>query len=156
MLALLEHPDQWKLLRDDPGRIPTAVEEILRYTSVVKHFVRTATEDTELAGRRIAEGDKLVMWFISASRDQELNPDPGNFDITRDNPQHRAFGAGGPHFCLGNALARLELKVIYEELARRVPDIQLDGPVAYLGSNWVHGLTSMPVVFAPGKVLTGW
>jgi cholest-4-en-3-one 26-monooxygenase len=145
MLALLQHPEQWALLRAEPGRVPNAVEEVLRWTSVVKHFVRTATADTELGGTAIAEGDRLVMWFDSASRDAALNADPDRFDITRANPQHRAFGGGGPHFCLGNALARLELRLLFEEVARRMPDIALDGEPTYLASNWVHGLTTLPV-----------
>ena len=149
MLALLRHPDQWALLCARPERIPNAVEEILRWTSVVKYFARTATTDVELAGQRIAEGDKVVMWFGSASRDDSLNADPERFDVTRDDPRHRAFGAGGPHFCLGHALARLELRVIFEELARRMPDLRLDGEPTYLRSSWVHGLTSMPVRFTP-------
>lgn len=150
LLALLEHPDQWELLRDRPERIPTAVEEILRWTSVVKYFVRTATQAVDIGGRTIAEGDKVVMWFTSASRDAALNDRADEFDVMRTNPQHRAFGGGGPHFCLGNALARLELRLIYEQVARRMPDIRLDGAPTHLASNWVHGLTSMPVTFRPG------
>lgn len=149
MLALLNHPDQWQYMRENPDKIPQAVEEILRYTSVVKYFVRTATQDTELADQHIAEGDKVVTWFTSASRDEALNEDPQTFDVTRDNPQHRAFGGGGPHFCLGNNLARLELRILFEQLAQRMPDLQLDGPAEYLNSNWAHSLTSMPVTFPP-------
>ena len=148
ILALLRHPEQWRLLRENPERIPTAVEEILRYTSVVKYFVRTATRDVELAGRKIAEGDKVVTWFTSASRDDALTEDPQRFDVTRDNPEHRTFGGGGPHFCLGNRLARLELRVLLEELTRRMPDLELDGPVEYLDSNWAHALTALPVKFS--------
>ena len=125
MLAFLEHPEQWQLLLGNPQLMPNAVEEVLRWTSVVKYFVRTATHDTELGGQHIAEGDRILMWLTSASRDPSLNTSPERFDITRSDPQHRAFGAGGPHFCLGNSLARLELRVILEEVARRMPDIQI-------------------------------
>jgi cytochrome P450 len=150
MLALLRHPHQWRLLREDPKLIPQAVEEVLRYTSVVKYFVRTATHDTELAGQQISEGDKIVTWFTSASRDEALTEDAHRFDVTRKNPEHRAFGGGGPHFCLGNRVARLELSVLFEELAQRMPDLELDGQVEYLVSNWAHALTSLPVRFSPG------
>lgn len=150
MLALLRNPEQWQFLRDNPDRMPHIIEEILRYTSVVKYFARTATQDVELGGQKIAEGDKVVIWFASASRDESLNADPERFDVTRENVQHRAFGGGGPHFCLGNNLARLELRILFEQLAARMPDIQLDGDVEYLTSNWAHGLTSMPVKFSAG------
>jgi cytochrome P450 len=146
-LALLRHPEQWQLLRENQELIPNAVEEILRYTTVVKYFVRTATQDLELAGQQIAEGDKVITWFSSASRDEALTEDAQRFDVTREAPEHRAFGGGGPHFCLGNRLARLELRVLLEELTRRMPDLELDGPVEYLDSNWAHALTSMPVRF---------
>lgn len=148
-LALLEH-DQWSTVRDQPEIVPQAVEEILRWTSVVKYFARTATEDTEIEGQSIAEGDKVVTWFTSASRDAELNEDPDRFDVTREKPQHRAFGGGGPHMCLGNQLARLELRVLFEELPRRLPDLALDGDPEWLQSNWAHALTTLPVTFTPG------
>ncbi|HZZ48068.1 MAG TPA: cytochrome P450 [Pseudonocardia sp.] len=148
MLALLENPEQWQFLRDNPDRLPQIVEEVLRYTSVVKYFARTATHDTEVGGHQIAEGDKVVIWFDSASRDESLNDDPERFDVTRENAQHRAFGGGGPHFCLGNNLARLELRILFEQIALRMPDIALDGSAEHLRSNWAHALTSMPVTFS--------
>jgi cytochrome P450 len=150
LLTLLRHPDQWQAIVDDPSIVPNAVEEILRHTSVVKFFARTATGDAEIDGTRIAEGDKVVTWFTAASRDPENADDPHGFDVRRENPQHRAFGGGGPHMCLGNQLARLELRVIFEELARRMPDIALDGEPELLRSNWAHALTALPVRFAPG------
>lgn len=151
MLALLEHPEQWRMLCDDPALIPNAVEEILRYTTVVNYFARTATSDTELSGQRIAEGDKVVMWYASASRDERVNPEPDRFDIARGDITHRAFGGGGRHFCLGAGLARLELKLLFEELARRMPDVRLAGPVERLRSSWANSLTAMPVEFTPAE-----
>ena len=151
MLALLEHPEQWRMLCEDPALIPNAVEEILRYTTVVNYFARTATQDTELAGERIAKGDKVVMWYASASRDERVNPDPDTFDIKREEITHRAFGGGGRHFCLGAGLARLELKLLFEELARRMPDMKLAGEVERLRSSWANSLTAMPVEFTPGE-----
>jgi cytochrome P450 len=149
-LALLTH-DQWGTLRDAPDLAGQAVEEILRWTTVVKYFARTATTDTEIAGQPVAEGDKVVTWFSSASRDASLGEEPDRFDVTREKPQHRAFGGGGPHMCLGNQLARLELRVLLAELTRRMPDLALDGEPEYLPSNWAHSLTSMPVRFTPGR-----
>jgi cholest-4-en-3-one 26-monooxygenase len=148
-LALLRH-GLWSTLRDQPDIAPRAVEEILRWTTVVKYFARTATGDTEIDGQAVAEGEKVVTWFTSASRDADLNEDPDRFDITREKAQHRAFGGGGPHMCLGNQLARLELRVLFEELPRRMPDLALDGEAEFLGSNWAHALTSLPVTFTPG------
>jgi cholest-4-en-3-one 26-monooxygenase len=150
LLALLEHPDQLAAMRDDPSLIPQAVEEILRWTSVVNYFARTATTDTELQGQRIAEGDKVVMWYTSASRDEDVYENPQTFDITREEHNHKAFGGGGRHFCLGAGLARLELRVIFEEVLRRMPDIAQAGPVERLPSAWANALTSLPVTFTPG------
>lgn len=150
MLALLEHPEQWQMLCEDHALIEHAVEEILRYTSVVNYFARTATTDTEVGGQRIAKGDKVVMWYTSASRDERVTPDPQRFDVTRAEISHRAFGGGGRHFCLGAGLARLELRILFEELVRRMPDIKLAGPVQRLRSSWANSLTSMPVEFTPG------
>ncbi len=150
MLALLEHPEQWQMLCEDPALITGAVEEILRYTSVVNYFARTATTDTEVGGQRIAKGDKVVMWYTSASRDERVTPDPQRFDVARTEISHRAFGGGGRHFCLGAGLARLELRILFEELVRRMPDIRLAGPVQRLRSSWANSLTSMPVEFTPG------
>jgi cholest-4-en-3-one 26-monooxygenase len=151
--ALLEHPEQLRALAGDPRLIPAAVEEILRYTSVVNYFVRTATTDTVLAGQAIAAGDKVMMWYTSASRDEAVFDDPDRFDITRERPDHKAFGGGGRHFCLGAGLARLELRILLEEVTRRMPDIEPAGPVERLHSAWAHGLRSLPVRFTPGPRL---
>lgn len=151
MLTLLEHPEALRALHDDPSLIPAAVEEILRHTSVVKYFVRNATTDTEIAGQAIAAGDRVMMWYSSASRDETLFDDPDRFDIHRAKPEHKAFGGGGRHFCLGAGLARLELRVIFEEITRRMTDLELSGRVERLPSAWANGLTAMPVSFVPGR-----
>ena len=151
MHALLQHPEQFHELVEDPSLIPGAVEEILRYTSVVQWFNRTATTDTELGGHKIGEGDRVVMWYTSASRDEDVFDDPQRFDIHREKPDHKAFGGGGRHFCLGAGLARLELRVILEEVTRRMRDLQLAGDVERLPSTWANGLVKMPVTFTPGE-----
>ena len=155
MLALLQHPEQWRMLCEDAGLIPQAVEEILRWTSVVNYFARTATRDTGLGGQKISAGDKVVIWYTSASRDEQVHQDPQRFDITRANQSHKAFGGGGRHFCLGAGLARLELRVLFEELTRRMPDLAPAGPVTRLSSSWANSLTSMPVRFEPGRRESG-
>jgi cholest-4-en-3-one 26-monooxygenase len=151
MHALLRHPEQLAAMREDPSIIPAAIEEILRYTTVVQYFVRTATSDTELGGQAIAAGDRVVMWYASASRDEAVFEDPQRFDIARDRPDHKAFGGGGRHFCLGAGLARLELKVIFEEVLRRMPDIRLDGEIERLPSPWAHQIKRLPVAFTPAR-----
>lgn len=150
MNALLDHPEQLAAMRADPAIIPAAIEEILRYTTVVQYFVRTAMADTELDGQTIAKGDKIVMWYTSASRDEAVFDDPQRFDIGRVKPDHKAFGGGGRHFCLGAGLARLELKVIFEEVLRRFGDIHRDGEIERLPSPWAHMITSLPVAFTAG------
>jgi cytochrome P450 len=150
MLALLQHPDQLQALRDDRSLIPRAVEEILRYTSVVNYFVRTATRSAEVAGQPIAEGEKVMMWYASASRDEVLFEDPDRFDIRRGSTDHKAFGGGGRHFCMGNSLARLVLTTLFEELTRRMDRIEPAGPVTRVPSSWTNSLTSLPITFAPG------
>jgi cytochrome P450 len=149
-LALLDHPEQLAMLREDPALIPQAVEEILRYTSVVNYFVRTATADTVVGEQEIAQGDRVVLWYTSASRDEGVYANPQRFDVTRPEQNHKAFGGGGRHFCLGAGLARLELRVLFEELVRRMPDLALAGEVERLSSSWANGLTAMPVRFTPG------
>ncbi len=121
MRALLENPDQRRLLLEDRSLIPAAVEEALRMFPAFAHFRRTATRDVELQGQKIREGDKVVMWYVSSNRDESRYEDPDRFDVTR-NPEHQAFGAGGRHFCLGAALARLELRILLEETLNRYPD----------------------------------
>lgn len=147
--ALLDHPDQLELLVREPERIPAAVEEILRWTSVVNYFCRTATEDTELCGCPIGRGDKLMLWYAAGSRDPEVNEEPHRFDVTRAEPVHMAFGGGGRHFCLGAGLARLELRVTFEEVLVRLPGIRADGEPQRLRSNWANALTTLPIAFTP-------
>ena len=148
MNAFLEHPDQWELLRSDPeGHITTATEEILRWASPVLYFRRNAMADFELRGRTIRAGDKISMWYISANRDEEVWADPFVFDITRDPNPHIAFGGGGPHFCLGAQLARMEIHVLFEELAARVPRLEALGAPDRLRSNFIGGIKHLPVRF---------
>lgn len=155
MLALLEHPDQLEHLREDPSRVPAAVEELLRWTTVVNYFVRTATVDTVVAGQPIAAGDRLLLWYTSASRDGDAVADSDRLDIGREAPGHQAFGGGGRHFCLGAGLARLELRIIFEEVVGRMPDIELAGEPKRLHSSWATGLTSLPVRFTPAARQSG-
>jgi cytochrome P450 len=148
MLALLENPEQLKLLQEEPGRIPVATEEILRWATPVFHFRRTATRDTELRGVGIRAGDKVVTWYISANRDESMFPDPYRFDVTRQPNEHVTFGAGGPHFCLGAHLARLETTILFEELLPRLRSVEPIGPVERIRSNFVNGIKRMPVKVA--------
>ncbi|MCL6639816.1 MAG: cytochrome P450 [Candidatus Rokubacteria bacterium] len=145
MLALMEHPDQLELLKERPDLIPVATEEILRWATPVMHFRRTATRDTELRGQPIRAGDKVVTWYIAANRDPEVFPDPYRFDVTRSPNDHVTFGPGGPHFCLGAHLARLETRILFEELLPRLRSIELVGPVERIRSNFVNGIKRMPV-----------
>jgi cytochrome P450 len=147
LLALIEHPAERRLLLDDPRLIPTAVEEMLRWVSPVVHFRRTATADTEIRGQRIREGDKVVMWYPAANRDEDVFADPDRFDVRRKPNDHLAFGEG-QHFCLGAWLARLELRVVFEEVLR-MPDMELAGRTARIRSYFLSGLTTMPVRFTP-------
>ena len=126
MRALMEDPEQRQLLLDDPSLVPDAVEESLRMFPAFAHFRRTATCDTELHGQKIKEGEKVVMWYVSSNRDETRYEDPDRFDLRRK-AEHQAFGAGGRHFCLGTALARLELRILIEETLARYPKIQIDG-----------------------------
>jgi cholest-4-en-3-one 26-monooxygenase len=147
MLALIEHPDQRARLLADPSLMSTAVDEMLRWASPVMHFRRTAQRDVEVAGQKVAEGDKVVIWYVSANRDERVFPDNHTFDVGRSPNEHIAFGAGGPHFCLGANLARLEIRVMFEELLRRLPDMELSGGVHRLRSNFINGIKHMPVTF---------
>jgi cytochrome P450 len=144
MRALLERPDQRRLLLDDASLIPSAVEESLRMFPAFGHFCRTATRDAELGGQSIRGGDKVVLWYPASNRDPSRYDEPHRFDVTR-NPEHQAFGAGGRHFCLGAALARLELRIMFEETLARFPDMQLAGPPRHSQSPFVNQLTSLPV-----------
>jgi cholest-4-en-3-one 26-monooxygenase len=144
MRALMENPDQRRLLLDDPGLIPGAVEESLRMFPAFAHFRRTATRDVELGGQQIRRGEKVVMWYVSSNRDESRFEEPDRFDVTRTT-DHQAFGAGGRHFCLGAALARLELRILLEETLARYPEIELAGPPQYAESPFVNQLKTLPV-----------
>lgn len=151
MLALMEHPEQRRRLTQDPSLIPNAVEEILRWGSVVNYFRRTALTDTELRGRTIRAGDPVALYYASANRDESVFPDPHIFDVERQFSQQYAFGGGGPHFCLGASLARLQLRVMFETLLERLPAARLAGEVTRLRSNWMNGIEHMPIEFPPGS-----
>jgi cholest-4-en-3-one 26-monooxygenase len=155
MTAFFEHPDQWKLLRSDRSLLPGAVEEMLRWVTPVMHFRRTVTADTDLGGQELKEGDKIVFWHISANRDEKAFDHPDTFDITRSPNNHMAFGGGGPHFCLGANLARMEIMVMFDRLLERIPDIRLDGEVRRLQSNFINGTKHIPVAFAPSAPIGG-
>ena len=144
MRALLEDREQMQKVLDDPSLVKGTVEEALRMFPAFAHFRRTATKDTELLGQPIKEGDKIVMWYLSSNRDETRYDDPDHFDVER-NPEHQAFGAGGRHFCLGAALARLELKILLEETLERYPKMELDGDPAYVVSGFVNQLRTLPV-----------
>ena len=148
MRALIDNPDQRQLLLDDPLLIPSAVEECLRMFPAFAHFRRTATCDTEVGGQPIRKGEKVVMWYVSSNRDESRFEDPHNFDVRR-NPDHQAFGAGGRHFCLGTALARLELRILFEETLARYPAIELAGQPMFAESPFINQLKTMPVRLRP-------
>jgi len=148
MLALMENPDQRQKLLDRPELLPSAVEEMLRWGTPVMHFRRTATRDVEVRDQLIRDDDKVTIWYISANRDEDMFPDPFRFDIERSPNEHIAFGGGGPHFCLGANLARLEIRVMFEEVLRRLPDIELNGEVTRLRSNFINGIKHIPVTYA--------
>jgi cytochrome P450 len=144
MQALMKDRDQLQQLLDDPSLVPSAVEESLRMFPAFAHFRRTATCDTELHGQQIREGEKVVMWYVSSNRDESRYEDPDHFDVAR-NPEHQAFGAGGRHFCLGTALARLELKILLEETLKRFPAIALAGEPTFVESGFLNQLKTLPV-----------
>jgi cytochrome P450 len=145
MLALMEHPEELRRLRDDPSLMPTAVDEIIRWATPVLHFRRTATCDVELRGQTIREGDKVVTWYISANRDELVFDDPYRFDVGRRPNDHVSFGRGGPHFCLGAHLAKLEVKVMFEELLPRLQSIEPAGPPERIRTNFTNAFRAMPV-----------
>ena len=147
--AFAEHPEQWERLRADPSLAASAAEEIVRWVTPTRVFRRTATADTELGGRRIRAGDKLVMHLTSANRDEEVFADPFVFDIGRDPNPHLGFGGGGPHFCLGRHLAVLEIELMFRALAERVTRFEVTGPVRRLRSYQFNGLTELPVRLVP-------
>ncbi len=151
MHALMQHPEQYQLLVENPELLNGAVEEVLRWASPVYYFRRTAMADTVINGQDIAKDDKVVMWYISANRDENVYQDPFRFDITRQDVEHVAFGGGGTHYCLGANLARAELRILFAELLERIPDMQLTAEPDILRSNFIGGVKHMPVKFTAGK-----
>jgi cholest-4-en-3-one 26-monooxygenase len=149
MQVLMERPDQAQRLRDDPSLWDSAVEEMLRWGSSIHNFRRTATRDTEVRGVPIKAGDKLVMYYASANRDEEVFEAPHTFDVGRTPNDHVAFGGGGVHYCLGANLARAEIKATMRQLVTRLPDIELAGPIDRLHSDFVNGIKTMPIRFTP-------
>jgi cytochrome P450 len=150
LLALSEHPAERARLLADMTLIHSAVEEILRWTSPLHHMSREATADVEIRGQPIKKGDRVIMWYPSANRDEEVFEDPDRFDITRDPNEHLAFGIG-EHFCLGAGFARKEMRVMFEELFRRFPDIEVAGPPERLRSNFINGIKHLPITFSPER-----
>ena len=145
LFALSQHPGEYQKLRDDPSLIPGMVSEIIRYVTPVIHMRRTAKEDSELGGKKIRQGDKVVIWYVSGNRDPEAIDDPDNFIIDRARPrQHLSFGFG-IHRCVGNRLAELQLRILWEELLLRFPVIEVMGPPRRVYSNFIHGIRSLPV-----------
>ena len=152
VLALAEHPDQRAWLREDPARWDTALDELLRWSTPVMHFRRTATRDVELGGQQVSEGDRVVIWHISGNRDEDVFDEPFRFDLGRTPNEalgagHVAFGGGGPHFCLGANLAKAEMRVMLGEVLARLGDFELDGPVQRLRSNFINGIKHLPVAW---------
>jgi cytochrome P450 family 142 subfamily A polypeptide 1 len=148
MLALLDAPDQRRLLAEDPSLLDVGVEELLRWVSPIKNMARTVTVDTEVAGTVLPAGAQVILMYPSANRDPAVFDDPDRLDVTRDPNPHLAFGFG-PHFCMGASLARLELRIMFAELLRRLGDLAVDGPVTRRSSNFISGPETMPVVFTP-------
>lgn len=145
MKAFVDNPDQFERLRRDPSLMDAAVEEIVRWATPVLYMRRTALADTELGGKEIRAGDKVLMWYISANYDEDVFDDPYTFDITRNPNPHHGFGGGGPHFCLGAWLARLQIRVMFEEILKRDLRLEATGPARRVRSNFVNGVKSMPV-----------
>lgn len=146
MLAFFENPDQWELFKQERP-LETAADEIIRYATPVMHFQRTATEDTELGGQAIRKGDRVAISYSTANRDPDVFEEPDRFDITRDPNPHIAFGGGGPHFCLGNHLAKLEVQIMFDRLAERIPNIQQIGEHTRLRSFFINGIKHLPVAY---------
>ena len=144
-LALMEHPEEFERLAADPSLMPTAVDEILRYGTPIIYFRRTATRDTEIRGVPVRAGDRVALWYLAANFDDEVFADPHRFDVGRQPNPHVTFGRGGPHFCLGSFLARLEIRVLLEEILTRKVRFELTGPPVRLSSNFVNGFKSLPV-----------
>jgi cholest-4-en-3-one 26-monooxygenase len=151
MLELMRHPDQRRKLVENPRLIESAVEEILRFAPAVHYFRRTATQDVEIRGKKIQKGQKITMWYPAANRDEDVFREPETFDVARHPNDHLAFGIG-EHFCIGSHLARMELNFIFEELLRRIPEMELAAPPRRLRSNFVNGVKEMRVLFEPERV----
>ena len=147
LVALVENPGELQKLRANRALLPGAVEEMLRCASPVMHFRRTATRDVEMGGQQIRKGDKVVIWYIAANYDESVFKNPMKFDIERTPNEHVAFGGGGPHFCLGANLARMEINVMFDEVLDRLDDLELTGPVSRLRSNFINGLKHIPLKF---------
>ena len=145
MAAFLEFPDQYRMLVEDPALIDTAIDEILRWATPVMFFRRNVTVDTDYKGHQLKEGDKVGLFYISANRDETVFEDPYRFDITRSPNPHIAFGGGGPHFCLGAQLARMEMKLLFQELISRAPRVEQLGEPERLRSNFINGIKHLPV-----------
>lgn len=148
VLALIDNPEAAERLHHEPSLFPTATEEIIRWATPIHHFRRTATVDSELHGRTIRAGDKVTLWYISANFDETVISDPHRFDITREPNDHVSFGKGGPHFCLGAGLARLQVRITFEELLPRIASLRLAGPAERLRSNFIHGIKHLPIEVA--------
>ncbi|MET0594553.1 MAG: cytochrome P450 [Polyangiaceae bacterium] len=148
LLALLENPAEQARLVQDPSLVPSAVEEMLRWVTPVMYFRRTTTTDVEIRGVKIKEGEKVVMYYPSANRDEDIFKDPYKFDVGRTPNEHLAFGTG-QHFCLGASLARLEIRIMFEELIKRLPKCELTGKARRLRSNFINGYKEIPARFAP-------
>ena len=146
IVELAQRPDEWRRLRDDPSLIPSAVEEILRYSSPVMYFRRNALEPMELGGEQVEPGDIVGLWYVAANRDEAHFAEPDRFDVGRDPNHHVAFGGGGAHFCLGASLARLEIRVLLEAVVERYEQLEIVGPVERMRSNFLHGIKHLPVV----------
>ena len=142
---MMNHPRLWNTLRERPDLMISGVEEVLRTSSVTMHFRRTATRDIEMRGRRIKAGDKVVIWFNSANHDPDGFPVPFRFDLAREKNDHMAFGRNGPHFCLGAWLARMEVRLVFEELMKRIDHLEPAGPIERLRSNFISGIKRLPV-----------
>jgi cytochrome P450 len=146
MYTLLTHPEQMERLQGDlDGLLDPAVDEMLRYVSPVMYFRRTATQDAEIRGVPIAAGDKVTVWYGAANRDEDVFPDPHTFDVGRTPNEHIAFGGRGPHYCLGASLAKMEIKVMFQEMLTRLPDLALAGDIERLHSNLINGVKHLPV-----------
>jgi cytochrome P450 len=145
VLALNQNPDQYEKLLQNPGLIPKMVPEIIRWQSPVAHMARTAMEDVEIGGKLIKKNDRVCMWYISGNRDEEAIPNANQFIIDRDNPrQHTAFGYG-VHRCVGNRLAEMQLRVIWEEIMKRFPRVEVTSDPKLLASSFIHGIRELPV-----------